>query len=124
MRTSWTTLLDRGPGDFEDDDDDDFDRAIQVRHHYAPHRGGLIMALGLTNLAGGLLVCGLLLFAGPFAWIMGNADLREMRAGRMDPSGESLVRTGQVCGIIATVILALGFLIIALVFLAIIAGRF
>ena len=39
-----------------------------------PHRGGVILALGIL----GLLVCAIL---GIFAWIMGNNDLAEMRAG-------------------------------------------
>jgi hypothetical protein len=109
---------------FEDDDDyDDFDRPPRIRHDFLPHRGGLIIALGLIGLVGGLFVCGFLLVAGPFAWVMGTADLREMRAGRMDPSGESQVRTGQVCGIISTVILIIGVLVIGLFILAEV-GRF
>jgi hypothetical protein len=44
-------------------------------------------------------VCGIL---GPVAWIMGHIDLGEMRAGRMDPSGEGLTNAGRICGIVAT----------------------
>src|SRR4051812_27404189 len=37
----------------DDDDDDDFDRR-SLRQHFTPHRGGLIMALGLASLVGGM----------------------------------------------------------------------
>jgi hypothetical protein len=47
------------------------------------------------------LVCIGVIF-GPIAWIMGNNDLREMRAGRMDRSGEGTTKAGQICGIVGT----------------------
>src|SRR4051812_42109729 len=49
-------------------------------HGLKPHRGGLVLAFGIL----GLVVCA------PFgiaAWIMGNRDLAEMRAGVVDPAG-------------------------------------
>jgi hypothetical protein len=101
---------------FEDDDyDDEFDvrRGRPMRQHYDAHRGGVILALGLISLVGGLSIC-LPVLVGPVAWAMGSYDLREMREGRMDPSGESMTRTGQVLGIIATVLLILfaGFILL------------
>ncbi len=101
---------------FEEDEDDDFDRSPRIRHDYAPHRGGLIIALGLVSLVGGWLFC-LPIVVGPFAWIMGSTDLRAMRAGAMDPAGESMTRTGQVCGIISTVILIAAAVVIFFVIL-------
>jgi hypothetical protein len=103
---------------FDDDDDDDFDLP-RVRHDHAPHRGGLIMALGLVSLFGGLLFTVL----GPFAWFMGTKDLREIHAGRMDPAGESMTRAGQVCGIISSLILG-GIVLLVFYFILAEAGRF
>jgi hypothetical protein len=42
------------------------------------------------------------------AWAMGSIDLREMRAGRMDPSGESLTQVGHVLGMIVSLLTLLG----------------
>lgn len=75
-----------------------------------PHRGTLILVLGIL----GLVLCGPL---GIAAWVMGQGDLKEMDAGLMDPSGRSLTNAGRICGIIATILFALGILI-ALVLLA------
>jgi len=102
------------PRRFDDDYDDDYDigPARRIRSNLPPHRGGLIMALGLVSLIGGWLFC-LPIVVGPVAWILAQIDLRAIRAGEMDPTGESMVRTGQVCGIISTVILVGGILVIA-----------
>jgi hypothetical protein len=95
-----------------EDDDDDLDYAdLGVRHHFVPHRGGMILAFGLIALIGGWMCC-VPAVLGPVAWIMGTADLREIRAGRMDPSGESATRSGQVCGVIATIFMILGILLV------------
>lgn len=94
-----------------DDDDDGYGSIRKVRRRYPPHRGGLIMALGLISLIGGWLFC-LPVVVGPVAWILGQIDLRAIREGRMDPAGESMVRTGQVCGIISTIILLLSVVVI------------
>ena len=63
--------------------------------YLAPHRGGLILVLGLLSWIG----CPLVSFA---AWIMGSHDLREMRAGRMDRSGESATLAGMILGMIVS----------------------
>jgi hypothetical protein len=97
-------------GRYDDDEDDrGYDDVRRGRHRgaFASHRGGLILVLGLL----GLFACGLL---GPIAWIMGNTDLREIRAGRMDPAGEGLTRGGQICGMIATILLILMGLFVCL----------
>jgi hypothetical protein len=74
-----------------------------------PHRGTLILVLGIL----GLVVCGPL---GIAAWIMGKNDLGEMDAGLMDPEGRSLTNAGRICGIIATILLAVGLLVGILLF--------
>ena len=48
-----------------------------------PHRGVMILVLAILGFA----VCPVL---GPVAWYMGNQDLAEIRAGRMDREGEQL----------------------------------
>lgn len=81
-----------------------------------PHRGGLILALGILS----LIVCAPL---GVFAWAMGSSDLEMMRRGRMDRSGEGVTQAGYVCGIIGTVFFAIG-VIFAIMYLGLIAAMF
>ena len=38
---------------------------------------------------------------------MGSSDLRDMDAGRMDPSGRGLALAGKVCGIVSVAFAAL-----------------
>lgn len=59
-----------------------------------PHRGALILVFGIL----GLLVC---LVFGIISWIMGKGDLDRMKAGQMDPEGESLTKVGMILGIVA-----------------------
>jgi hypothetical protein len=68
------------------------------RRDLMPHRGTTILVLGILS----LVMCQIL---GPIAWIMGNQDLKEIRAGRMDPEGESATTAGRVLGIISTIFL-------------------
>ena len=66
-----------------------------------PHRGGMILALGIL----GIVICQI---CGIIAWVMANSDLAEMRAGRMDPSGEGTTNAGKICGIVSVVLLVIG----------------
>ena len=70
----------------------------------APHRGAMILAFGIL----GLIVCFPL---GIIAWVMGNGDLKQMRDGRMDPSGESLTSVGKILGMVGTILAIFGILI-------------
>jgi hypothetical protein len=72
-----------------------------------PHRAVLILVFGIL----GFVVCP---FFGVAAWVMGNTDLKEMAAGRMDSTGKDLTRTGRICGIIATWIF-IGYAILVIV---------
>ncbi len=72
-----------------------------------PHRGAVILTLGIL----GLCVCSLL---GVGAWQMGNEDLRQMKYGRMDPSGWDLTSAGRILGMVATGILSLQLIIMFL----------
>jgi len=69
-----------------------------------PHRGTLILVFGILS----LVICAPL---GILAWIMGNGDLKQMDAGAMDPSGRSVTNAGRICGMIATILLAVGILV-------------
>lgn len=89
-------------------------QAMGQNTHLRPHRGGLILALGVL----GVVTCQLL---GIMAWIMGSDDLKEIRAGRMDPSGEGLTQAGTVLGMISALLAAIS-LMIAVLFLFLAAG--
>lgn len=75
---------------------------------YAPHRGVLILVLGILS----IVVCAPL---GPFAWLMGQGDLKKIKSGVMDPEGRGLTLAGMICGIVGTVFLALTLLYIVLI---------
>lgn len=80
--------------------------------YLVPHRAGLILVLGLLGFA---INCPIFCF---MAWVMGSSDLREMRAGRMDKSGEGLTRVGQVLGMILSLFWILGGVVLLLFILA------
>jgi predicted Zn finger-like uncharacterized protein len=112
----------RRPRYEEDEDDEDDDRAYRRRRRrdYVPHRGPLILTFGILSLVI------LPIVFGPIAWIMGNNDLAEIRAGRMDPEGEGLTSAGRVCGMIGTLLFGGGMLLCCLfygvIFMAAAAG--
>ena len=81
-----------------------------------PHRGVLILILGIL----GILCC---FVCGIIAWVMGNNDLREMAAGRMDPTGRGLTQAGKICGIVSVVLLIAG-IVINLIFMLLGFGMF
>lgn len=68
-----------------------------------PHRGGMLLAFGIL----GILCC---IVFGILAWVMGSNDLKEMAAGRMDPSGEGMTKAGKILGIVGCVLAVLGIL--------------
>ena len=60
--------------------------------------------------------------AGDKAFCAGG-DLKEMDSGMMDPSGRSTTNGGRICGMIATILMAIGALIgIALVALGVLGA--
>jgi hypothetical protein len=100
--------------DYEDEDEDDRrpsrGRRGRSGRDLAPHRGSTVMTMGILS----LFIAPIIL--GPIAWVMGNNDLREIRAGRMDPEGESQTNTGRVLGMVATILGIVGILIGCVVF--------
>ncbi|MBN2506739.1 MAG: DUF4190 domain-containing protein [Verrucomicrobia bacterium] len=74
-----------------------------------PHRGVLILVFGIL----GLVLC---FPFGIAAWVMGNGDLGEMRAGRMDRAGEGMTQAGRICGMVSVALAAIGLVVGLLVF--------
>ena len=62
-----------------------------------PHRGGMILTFGILS----WFCCCIF---GIVAWSMGSTDLRRMREGTMDPSGEGLTRAGKIIGMIHVIL--------------------
>jgi predicted Zn finger-like uncharacterized protein len=93
--------------DLGNDDDDDRGRGSRrrSRRNLAPHRGTLILVLGILSLVGAGI------FTGIPAWIMGNNDLKEIRAGRMDPEGESNTNIGRILGMVCCIMSLVSLLI-------------
>jgi hypothetical protein len=69
-----------------------------------PHRGTLILILAIF----GIILCAPL---GIAAWVMGSGDLKEIDAGTMDASGRSITQAGKICGMITTILFAIGIVI-------------
>jgi len=82
-----------------------------------PHRGGLILGLGVASIPLTFLLCGpvniVTLGLSIPALLMARADLRAMDAGFMDPIGRANTSAGKVCGIIAIVLVCIGLVIFA-----------
>jgi hypothetical protein len=68
------------------------------------HRGVLILVFGIL----GLVIC---FPFGIAAWVMGNHDLRAMKEGQMDPTGEGLTQGGRIVGMIGTILAIVGLVI-------------
>jgi len=82
-----------------------------------PHRGVLILVLGIVSAAVAVLslLCGIFfapvafvgilgIIPGILAWIFGQQDIAKIRAGTMDPTGEGMVNGGRICGIVGTIV--------------------
>ncbi|OWK36164.1 Polyribonucleotide nucleotidyltransferase [Fimbriiglobus ruber] len=84
----------------EDDEDDDRPRKKKRRRggNYEPHRGVLILVLGILS----FVLCGI--FTAIPAWIMGKADLQKMDEGIMDPEGRSMTNIGKILGMISCIL--------------------
>jgi predicted Zn finger-like uncharacterized protein len=89
----------RRPARWRDEyDDEDEDRPRRRRRRLQDHRGAMILTFGIVSFFF------MPLIFGPLAWILGSQDLKEIRAGRMDPEGQSATETGRLCGMIATLL--------------------
>jgi len=82
-----------------------------------PHRGVLILVLGILSLVG----CGIL--TGIPAWVMGHSDLKEINAGAMDPAGRGMTQAGKILGMISVILMVLGIIVVVLLMmLGVLAG--
>lgn len=78
-----------------------------IRERKAPHRGGIVLALGICSL---LIGCaGWIL--GIIAWTMANTDLAKMDRGEMAEDGRGSTQAGKICGIISVCLHVAGLLI-------------
>jgi hypothetical protein len=82
-----------------------------------PHRGEMILVLGILSLV--ISGCGVGLILGIVAWVMGNEDLRAMASGRMDPAGHSPTKAGRICGMIGVALSVLAVVVGVLYFVLI-----
>jgi hypothetical protein len=82
------------------------------RRDWQPHRGTLVLVLGILSLVFSLagIVCYGYFVGFPLgltAWILGHSDLGKMARNEMDPAGRNNTQAGMICGIIGTVLSAL-----------------
>ena len=82
----------------EDEVEDDRPRRRKSRRNLEPHRGTLILVLGILSFVG----CGI--FTAIPAWVMGATDLRKMDAGRMNPDGRGTTQAGRIMGMISCIL--------------------
>jgi hypothetical protein len=75
-----------------------------VRRDCEPHRGALVLSMGVLSLVMLSLCYPVGAVLGLVAWVMGQSDLRKFRRGDMDPAGQGLTQAGWICGIIGTVL--------------------
>ena len=103
--------------DRDDDGGDDRPRRRERAHYDEPHRGGLMLALGII----GLVVCPIV---GIAAWMMAANDLKAMDEGRMDPEGRQFTQVGKILGIVATIlfIIQMVLLLMYVVFFVVLVG--
>jgi hypothetical protein len=81
-----------------------------------PHRGGMLLAFGICGLA----VC---VIFGIIAFFMAKTDLKEIREGTMDRTGEGLTKAGYYLGMVSMIFNAAIILLYAVIFGVVIAGN-
>lgn len=83
-------------------------QASELVDALAPHRGPLILAMGLIGL---LTTCPLFSI---LAWVMGSNDLEEITRGRMDPTGRQLTKVGKTLGMWISIAWIIGAAIVTI----------
>ncbi|CAN5591562.1 hypothetical protein BH10ACT1_BH10ACT1_15250 [soil metagenome] len=74
-------------------------------------QGTTILVLGICS----LVICG---FLGPVAWVMGNNALKEIDANPSAYTNRGSVSAGRICGIITSVLMILGLVVIVIAVIA------
>jgi predicted Zn finger-like uncharacterized protein len=92
--------------DEEDKGDRPWDQGYRpyrdVRRDSEPHRGTLILTLGIVSIVTAWLLGPIGLVVGIITWFMGQRDLKKMKANVMDPQGLGSTQAGWICAIIGT----------------------
>jgi hypothetical protein len=97
------------------------------RRDLLPHRGGMVLTLGIISVSlSPLSFCGLFGFVfgvaslalGITGLVLGQTDLRQIDSHRMDPEGRGMTSAGWICAIIGTCISGLAMLIVLLIMVA------
>jgi uncharacterized protein YqhQ len=84
---------------FADDDRGDRDDYDDYAGHKGqPHRGVVVLVMGILSLMFTCFIFGLI------AYFMGKRDLDLMKRGLMDKEGEALTKVGYILGIVGSVI--------------------
>ncbi len=73
------------------------------------------MVLGLIGLIGVAVCGGITLVLSPFAWVIGGRAVREIDASGGQLGGRDKASAGRITGIIGTVLLVLGVLLVGLI---------
>lgn len=100
--------------DLEFEDNREWERGYRSRRDSEPHRGALVLTLGIISvvLPGPSICCSffgiipalIALALGGAAWRMGATDLKKMKAHTMDTAGYGQTQGGMICGIVGTVL--------------------
>lgn len=80
------------------------------------------LILGGVGLFAGLSFIGLGFLLSPFAWAIGSGALKEIEASQGRMGGASAARAGKIMGIVGTVLLVLGVLVVAGTMTLVVAG--
>jgi uncharacterized membrane protein YjgN (DUF898 family) len=79
------------------------------------------MVLGIVALVGVVVCGGITLVLSPFAWAMGSRALHDIDAEPGRYGGRDKANAGRILGIIGTVLLVLGFLLVVVFVIALMA---
>jgi predicted Zn finger-like uncharacterized protein len=93
--------------DIHDEDERPWERGDArdtVRRDCEPHRGGMILTLGIISmvLSGTAVLTVVGLPMAIAAWVMGHRDLIKIRDRAMDPQGKGITQAGWICGMVGT----------------------
>lgn len=73
-----------------------------------PSQATTVLVLGILA----IVICAVL---GPFAWSIGNNELKAIDSGRRDPANRGTANAGKILGIVGTVFLGIGAIVLVLV---------
>jgi hypothetical protein len=74
------------------------------RRDAEPHRGTLILVLGILSIVTSMMLPIVAPVLGIIAMILGRSDMKKIRKNEMDREGLGTTQAGWVCGIVGTVL--------------------